>query len=89
MKREQAVVQSHQLHHVSIAVHDAQIDKNDMNETAEECAAAECQQRQQDCERKQSAVDNKLKQLDEQSDRDEIRLKFFKEFQKHVQKYKK
>ena len=41
MKREQAVVWSHQFYHVSIVIHDAQIDEDDTNETAEECAAAE------------------------------------------------
>ena len=42
MKRKQAVVQSHQLHHVSIVIHDAQISEDSMNEIAEKCAAAEC-----------------------------------------------
>ena len=42
MKREQAVVQLHQLYHVSVVIHDAQIDEDDMNEVAEECAAAKC-----------------------------------------------
>ena len=42
MKKEQAVVQSHQFHHVSIVIHDVQVNKNDTDETAEKCATAEC-----------------------------------------------
>ena len=41
MKRKQVIIQSHQLHHVSIAIHDAQIDENDTNKIAKKCAAAE------------------------------------------------
>ena len=89
MKREQAVVQSYQFHHVSIVIHDAWVDENDVNEIAEKCAAAECWQRQQNHEKAQSAVSYKLKQLDKQFDRDEIRMKFFKEFQKHIWKCEK
>ena len=42
MKREQAVVWSHQFYHVSIVIHDAWVSENDMNETAEKCAVTEC-----------------------------------------------
>ena len=80
MKREQAVVQSHQLHHVSIVIYDAWVSEDDMNEIAEKYAAAECWQKWQDCEREQPVADYKLKQLDEQFSRDKIRMKFFKEF---------
>ena len=41
MKKKQVVIQSHQFHHVNIAVHDVQIDENSVDETDEKCAAAE------------------------------------------------
>ena len=42
-------------------IYNAQIDENSMNETTEECLAAECWWKQQNHEKKQSAVNYKLK----------------------------